>query len=122
MIYEFIDLIVGNILVCWNTILEFGMGDVDTFERIFMLLLVEYKGFGIIEGGLLDDCTWSGGLWNLMTGDEMIFCVLIIIGGIVITFYVVGIGGWWNENVPVICGDNVWLRLLVCIEFWLTSI
>lgn len=35
----------------------------------------------------------GGGLWNLMTGDEMIFCVLIMIGGIVITFYVVGVGG-----------------------------
>lgn len=43
------------------------MGDVDTFERIFMLLLVEYKGFSIIEGGLLDDCTWW---WTLESYDR----------------------------------------------------
>lgn len=115
MSYEFIGLIGGNILVCWKTIFEFGIGEVDTLD---LILLTEYNGPGSMDGGLLDCWTgiW-GGLWNRITGEEIIFCVFITTGGFIISFYVIGTGGWWKEKVLVIWGDRLLFKLLGCFEF-----
>lgn len=79
---------------------------------------MEYNGPGSIDGGLLDCCTGNwGGLWKRITGDDIIFCEFITIGGFIITFYVIATGGWWNEKVPVIWGDKLLFILLTCFEF-----
>lgn len=101
-------------------IFELGMGEVDILD---FMLLAEYKGPGSMEGGLLD-CCWAGscggGLWKRITGEEMILCVLTIWGGFTMTFYVIVFDAlWWNEKVPVNCGDKLWLLfklLLSCLE------
>lgn len=97
--------------------MEFGIGDVDILE---FMLLPEYKGPGIIEGGLLDCWTGicGGGLWKRITGEEIILCELITTGGFIITLYVTGRGGWWKEKVPVSWGDKLWFKLVLsCLEF-----